>query len=106
MCIATAAALNKQFQNEPMKMCVTSGLAKSELLSEVVMYLVRVDGAICCTCHKLLSGHLLASDKLRIIFILRYVEYLTPSKFEYFRVLAGNSCISFCSSDTGSNGRT
>ena len=42
MCIATAAALNKQFQNEPTAICVTPGLAKSELLSEVVMYLVRV----------------------------------------------------------------
>ena len=42
MCIATAAALNKHFQNEPIKICVTPGLAKSELLSEVVMYLVRV----------------------------------------------------------------
>ena len=42
MCIATAAALNIHFQNEPMKVCVTPGLAKSELLSEVVMYLVRV----------------------------------------------------------------
>ena len=42
MCIATAAVLNKQVQNEPMKICVTLGLAKSELLSEVVLYLVRV----------------------------------------------------------------
>ena len=37
-CIATAAAINKQVQNEPMKICVTPGLAKSELLSEVEMY--------------------------------------------------------------------
>ena len=29
--------------------------------------------------------------------ILRYAEYLTPSIFEDFRDLAGNSCISFCS---------
>ena len=50
MCIATAAALNKQFQNEPMKFCVTPGLAKSEVLSEVVMYLVRV------TQHEILTN--------------------------------------------------
>ena len=42
MRIATAAALNKQFHNEPMKICVTPGLAKSELLSDVGIYLVRV----------------------------------------------------------------
>ena len=46
VCIATAAALNKQVQNEPMKICVTQGEAKSELLSEVIMYLVRVGEGI------------------------------------------------------------
>ena len=42
VCVATADDLNKQFQNEPIKICVTPALAKSELLSEVVMYLVIV----------------------------------------------------------------
>ena len=31
------SVMNKQVLNEPMKICVTPGLAKSELLSEVVI---------------------------------------------------------------------
>ena len=39
---SNSSALNKEVQNEPMQICVTPGLAESELLLEVVMYLVRV----------------------------------------------------------------
>ena len=43
---SNSSSLNKQVQIEPMKICVTQGLAKSEILSEVVVYLVRVTAGL------------------------------------------------------------